>query len=431
MTGSWLFLAAYACSGLAGLVYEVSWTRLATLYMGHTTAAASTVVAAFMGGLAGGSAIGGCVAARLTPKQALFAYAALESAVVVVALLLPWELTALTPLLRSAYSNGTPGFLFALVRLVSCLVLFTIPSLAMGATFPMAVRWFVTRVETVGRLAGALYAANTIGAAIGAVAAGFLLLPVLGLINTVLVAVGASLLVVVAVMSVWTRSQREDRPSDPAGGDAAVGAKPASPRSEERPGRKGASTRRRAMREAPLPPHNCPLAASVLGLTGFATLTYEIAWTRVFALTAGPSTYAFAATLATVIAGIAIGSIIGSATASRTDSPVLFLTIILIATATAAAWASLLAGGALPRAFADSLARAPRDFGGLQWQRTWLMAALVGPTAIGLGIAFPLALQLAGGDERKTARRLGGIYALNTLCAVAGSLATGFVTIPL
>ena len=55
MSGSWLFLAAYACSGLAGLIYEVSWTRLVTLYMGHTIAAASTVVAAFMGGLAGGS----------------------------------------------------------------------------------------------------------------------------------------------------------------------------------------------------------------------------------------------------------------------------------------------------------------------------------------------------------------------------------------
>jgi predicted membrane-bound spermidine synthase len=57
MSGAWLFLAAYACSGFAGLIYEVSWTRLATLYMGHTTAAASTVVAAFMGGLAAGSAV--------------------------------------------------------------------------------------------------------------------------------------------------------------------------------------------------------------------------------------------------------------------------------------------------------------------------------------------------------------------------------------
>ena len=46
-----MFLAAYACSGLAGLIYEVTWARLLTLYMGHGTAAVSTVVAAFMGGL--------------------------------------------------------------------------------------------------------------------------------------------------------------------------------------------------------------------------------------------------------------------------------------------------------------------------------------------------------------------------------------------
>ena len=59
MSGAWLFLAAYTCSGFAGLVYEVAWTRLLTLYMGHSTAAVSTVVAAFMGGLAAGAALGG------------------------------------------------------------------------------------------------------------------------------------------------------------------------------------------------------------------------------------------------------------------------------------------------------------------------------------------------------------------------------------
>ena len=53
---SWVFLAAYTCSGLAGLVYEVAWTRLLTLHLGHTTAAASTVVAAFLLGDAHDSA---------------------------------------------------------------------------------------------------------------------------------------------------------------------------------------------------------------------------------------------------------------------------------------------------------------------------------------------------------------------------------------
>ena len=101
------FSLAYACSGLAGLIYEVSWTRLLTLYIGHTTAAASAVVAAFLGGLALGAGAGGAIASQACRRRrSLQAYIALELAVVVVALLLPLELSALTPLLRWAYGDG-------------------------------------------------------------------------------------------------------------------------------------------------------------------------------------------------------------------------------------------------------------------------------------------------------------------------------------
>ena len=102
----WLFLLAYACSGLAGLIYEVSWTRLLTLYIGHTTAAASAVVAAFLGGLAAGAAGGGRLASRLTRRQCLQAYVILELGVAVAALALPWALQAVTPLLEWAYRDG-------------------------------------------------------------------------------------------------------------------------------------------------------------------------------------------------------------------------------------------------------------------------------------------------------------------------------------
>src|SRR6186997_387776 len=102
-----LFLVPYACSGFAGLVYELAWTRLLTLYMGHGTAAASTVVAAFMGGLAAGSALGGWMAPRLPPHRTLYGYVALEAIVVLVALVYPLESKALTPLLAWAYRDGT------------------------------------------------------------------------------------------------------------------------------------------------------------------------------------------------------------------------------------------------------------------------------------------------------------------------------------
>ncbi|MEO7158378.1 MAG: hypothetical protein ABI039_12495, partial [Vicinamibacterales bacterium] len=108
---SWLFLIAYMCSGLAGLIYEVAWTRLLTLYLGHTTAAASAVVAAFLGGLAIGAAVGGRIASTLSPRRSLQAYVGLEIVVVIGALLLPLELSWFGPVLRWAYHDGA-GSLF-------------------------------------------------------------------------------------------------------------------------------------------------------------------------------------------------------------------------------------------------------------------------------------------------------------------------------
>ena len=72
------FALIFAASGAAALIYEVTWTRLVTLQLGHGVAAASTVLAAFMGGLAIGSAFGGQHGGRFEPAQALKVYAALE-----------------------------------------------------------------------------------------------------------------------------------------------------------------------------------------------------------------------------------------------------------------------------------------------------------------------------------------------------------------
>ena len=90
---------AYACSGFAALVYQISWTRLLALHLGQTTAAAATVVAAFMGGMAFGAYAAGRLAPRLTPRATLVGYALLEGVVIVTALGLPSVLSALQPLL--------------------------------------------------------------------------------------------------------------------------------------------------------------------------------------------------------------------------------------------------------------------------------------------------------------------------------------------
>jgi spermidine synthase len=413
----WLILAAYTSSGVAGLVYEVSWSRMLTLAMGHGLPASSTVLAAFMGGLALGAVGGGRIASRLTPREALRAYAGLELVAAVLAVALPYELGALSPILVATYQNGQGGLTFVAIRLVACLVLMLVPAMALGATFPMAVRWAASLTHRPAHLAGRLYAANTVGAAAGAVLAGFVLLPAIGVFATSLVGCAGSLIAASLSLVIAARPAVVESPQ-PVKAPASAPAQAS----------KARRVRKSVERPVAQPISHPGLAGTILAVTGVVTFACELAWTRVFALIVGPSTYAFAATVAAFIGGLAIGACAGSAIGGRTRRLTMALGIVLGAAALATAWASSQVGGELPR-------RVMLDFasgrpGGLLLTHALLVAATIVPTAIGIGAAFPLALELAGGSEAP-ARRLGGLYAINTVAAVSGSLLTGFFAIPL
>ena len=408
----WLFLLAYTCSGAAGLIYEVSWTRQLTLYIGHSTEAASAVVAAFMGGLALGAVAGGRLASRLSPRQCFLAYALLEALIVIVALALPFELRLLTPVLRWSYQDGAPGLLFPAVRLLSCMGLMLVPSLALGATFPVAVRGLGSSSTSLS--AGALYAANTAGAAVGALVAGFVLIPAVGVSGSILIGVASSTAASLLALVLWL--VRADEDEEVTAGNRAK-----------------RTVSKRTKSRAPLEPvvevEPVWLAATVLGLTGFASLIFEIAWTRVLAMIVGPTTYAFAATLATLILGLACGATIGSFIAGRTASRSAWLGIALACAAASAGVTSSLAGDGLPRYIANQVAQSPGFLREIHTRGAMLVAALILPTAAGFGAAFPLALSTIAGDARAAVKRLGAAYAINTLGAVAGSLAAGFLLI--
>src|SRR5215813_13204617 len=193
MTTRRVFTLLYAASGAAALVYEVTWTRLLTLQLGHTVAAASTVLAAFMGGLAIGASIAGrwngLKAVPYSPvvgnglqavPNFLRAYAILE---------LPVALRASVPALAWAYADGITPARFAVLRVAVSLALLGVPAAAMGATFPIAANWFARDAADTGML----YAANTAGAAAGAIAAGFFLIPALGLRATTWIGVALNI----------------------------------------------------------------------------------------------------------------------------------------------------------------------------------------------------------------------------------------------
>ncbi len=404
---SLLFLVAYTCSGLAGLVYEVTWTRLLTLYLGHTTAAASAVVAAFLGGLAIGAAAGGRLASSWTPRRCLTAYVLLEIGVAICALLLPLELSLFAPLLRWAYNDGN-GAMFPLIRIASCIVMVMVPAVALGATFPMAIRWFARGSAEPAKESSRLYFVNTAGAAAGAMLAGFVLIPSLGMSQTIYVAMAGSVVAALCVTAVLFTHR--DEPVDAAPAVAEV----------PRP-RRQTATRQSV---------NVWLAIAVLGVSGFAALVHEIAWTRILSLVLGPTTYAFAATLAAVIAGVALGSGLGSWLLTRFASRAAgMLAFTLSFAAVTASWTYSTAGSQIPMMVARYVADYA-DFDRLLVRGVLLTMALILPTSASLGAAFPFALALADDRMHPAPGRFGLVYAVNTLGSVAGSMAAGFLFIP-
>lgn len=422
---AWLFVFAYTCSGAAGLIYEVIWTRLLTLYIGHTTAAASAVVAAFLGGLAAGAAIGGTVASRLSRRQSLYAYGLLELLVATCALLLPFELRAATPLLSWAYADGGPGWWFPAIRILSCLVMVFVPAAALGATFPMAIRWFASESGNPAGPTGLLYAMNTLGAALGAVLAGFVLIPAIGLSGATWLGVAGS---VVAALSVLWLLRLDGRP------DPTTAIPPPCARTP-RP-RDGEPSRSAAVHQGPEGddaawPHQHWLAMVILGVSGFASLMHEIVWTRILALVLGPTTYAFAATLAAVITGVACGSALGSWLVRRSRRRAArWLALALGGAAVTVSYTCALAGQQIPRLVAQQMASSTDAFDQIFRQGALLTTALILPTAACLGAAFPLTLSIVGDASTGVSRRFGLVYAVNTIGAVTGSLAAGFVFIP-
>ncbi|MCC7417430.1 MAG: tetratricopeptide repeat protein [Acidobacteria bacterium] len=418
-----IFTAAYTGSGTAALMYQVAWTRLLTLQLGHTVAAASTVLAAFMGGLALGAAFAGRLDRRDrapgVQARRLRVYAALEIAIAGAALLLPFGLAAAVPLLAWAYQNGTAPALFATVRVASSLALVAIPAAAMGATFPIAAAWFAGRPahgSSPAAEAGLLYAANTAGAAAGAIAAGFFIVPALGLRGTTWAAVALNLLA--AAGALWLAAA-------PPGAIETASPEQADPMSRKNRATSSIARRHRTEPASPV------LACAATAISGFVALVYEVAWTRLLALVLGPTTYAFATMAAAFVAGIAIGSAAGARVARRTRRPGVWLALMLIAcaiAATTAAWAAAARG---PLVVAGLVAAPDAAFGPIVfWQAIGTILLLL-PMAMALGAAFTLALAVAsGGSESVIGRDVARVYVANTIGAIAGALAGGFVLVP-
>lgn len=391
-----LLLWIFAVSGFSGLIYQSIWTRYLGLFLGHSAYAQSLVLMLFMGGMA----LGAWLVSRRSEllRRPLLAYALIELVIGVLGLLFDTLYQASTAwaygnLMQTGGGSGLRWAAAALLVLPQCILL--------GATFPLMSAGFMRlQPAAEGRILAGLYFSNSIGAAIGALAATYLLVPWVGLPGTVM---AAGLFNVLVALAVYPLSKAEAETSAPA-----------------------TATTRGLGSTTPV------LVLAIAGLTGAASFVYEITWIRMLSLALGTTVHAFELMLAAFISGIAFGGLWLRHRADRLPSPLATAGWVQIWMGLAALASMFVYANAFEWVgWLMSVIARTSDGYGLYNLATGLISLLVMfPAAFFAGMTLPLltlALLRQGGGERV----IGHVYAVNTLGAIVGVLVAVHVLLPM
>ncbi|MEO0325920.1 MAG: MFS transporter [Myxococcota bacterium] len=413
-------------SGAAALSYQATWGRMLQRVFGVSDQAIATVLASFFLGLGVGSVLGEKLVRRFGGPVRLYALLEIGIGVWAVASL------ALVPRIHDLYAGLGSDAGFGTLTLLRFLLAFLVllpPTLAMGATLPVLVAAVARRGVAWSSAATSLYATNTLGAVLGAGLTGLYLVPELGTRATVALAAAASFAaaMLVLVVGLATRGGSEDSAAE----DSAVETPP-----EADPPATPAGTEPHPVH--PVHPVHAAhaaqptLAALLAAVAGFAALAGEVLWTRVLRMVVHGTTQAFAAMLVNFLLGIALGSLLADRLVRR-RSPALVFGVVQLALVFLTALTTVLAANS-PRFVVllhGDYFTVPHE----PWVIVALAAIVLFPLALALGTSIPLAWHLASGathhDSGEAARTSGRILAANTLGGLVGSLAAGFVLVPL
>lgn len=389
-------------SGATGLIYEVLWARMLGLVFGATTLAVSTVLAAFMGGLALGSALAGRFATRI--KKPLSTYGWLEIGIAVYALMVPFLFQWVDNLYAHIWQQFHPGFFaFSVWRfLLSCLMLL-VPTTLMGATLPvLSAALFHSSGHNTNSVTR-LYGCNLIGAILGTLLAGFILLPILGIRTTIVVAATINIIIGVVALVAQRKSDLQTAGTTEGVEDAADGP--------------GVAVSGRAF---------WLFCAFV---SGFVTISTQVSWTRILTMVIGSSTYAFSIVVALFLIGLALGAwIIGRgdqtvrlrATTMKVE---IFIAISLFLSLYVINW--------IPGMLVNlGLKFQTASWIGLLFLQILAAGLLILVPALLMGMVMPLVLVWASSNKPEAVALVGRSYAINTIGAIAGAFITGFVLIP-
>jgi spermidine synthase len=395
-------LAVFVVSGFTGLIYESIWSHYLKLFLGHAAYAQTLVLAIFMGGMALGSWAVAHYTARI--RQLLWGYVVVEALIGILGIVFHYSFVAAVNFSFASVIPALPGGLVIHAYKWSLAALLILPqSVLLGMTFPLISGGLIRRwPQRPGETLATLYFTNSLGAAIGVLVSGFLLIRLVGLPGTIRT---AGLLNIALALVVWAsvRGQTE-----------AVAAPPGA-----------AATSPDMQRLA----RWFTLAAF---LTGAASFMYELGWIRMLSLVLGSSTHSFELMLCAFIFGLAFGGLYVRRRIGRIRDPLAYLAYVMLAM-------GALAALTLPAYnltfdfmawFLGTSTRTASGYAAFNAISQLIAALIMIPASFCAGMTLPLLtneLMRRGTGERA----IGTIYAANTVGAIAGVLITIHLLMPL
>ena len=399
----------FFASGFSALIYQVLWTRLVTSLIGGSDYSIAIIVTIFMAGLGIGSKISGNLTSRIKrPRNALLIFGVLEIITGLYALVLPYFAPQTKPLLVMFYRLALEQpLVFQMGALFTCALLLSVPVLMMGATLPLLCTAVANSLEKSRLGVPLLYGVNTLGAAAGALMAGFVLIYRFGVFQTNLIAVSINVVIGLACFVLYALKS------------SAVAQESFTERVATESVEGDASPYVRYAR----------WALVLTFVSGFTSLSSEVIWTKLLGLLVGPTTFSFSVVLFSYILCLGIGSILAVFVIRRVQNVMPALLVVQAVIGISVLLISHWLGNSSVF-FAKLVFEHHQSPWLLEWAKLFSVFLMFSVPVTLMGVAFPLAFRIYSLARSGVGKSIGNVYAINTLGSVLGAFLTGFVLIP-
>jgi len=401
----------FLISGMTGLIFQVTWFKYLSLFLGNTTYAQTIVLATFLGGLALGNFIIGRLSDKIS-SQLLF-YGLIELVIGIYCIFFPTINSVSEKFFFSLINENVlldNQFLYLIIKFLISVLVLIVPTTLMGGTLPLLTKFFTEQIGNIRKENANLYFLNSFGAVVGVFFAGFVLIKTFGL--DVTIKIGGVLNILIGSTSILLNSFIKES------------------REENLSAEQQQSSISENFKQFSLPVIKVIIAIG--GLSGFASLMYEILWTRILIAVFGSSTYSFSIMLMAFISGITLGSfIVSSNFVSKLNRiNVLIFSQLMIALTILI---SLLLLPYLPYQFwqiSSLFSKTNQAFTIFLSFEFLICFFLMFIPTIFMGMSLPLIVEIVAHHKQLIGYSVGTVFSINTLGNVLGSIVAGMVLLP-